>query len=214
MSFLVKNKIFIIPFLLWLFIGAMVLFLIEKGDLVLWCNQHRFVFGNFYFTLASAFAEWQFILFFLFIFAYEKIGNFFILGLTWALTGIGAQSLKRLFDLPRPAGFFKNIDLNFINDDKIYFANSFPSGHTTTAFALFFVMAIFTKNKYLQFLFFVCALSTAFSRVYLLQHFFIDVYFGSILGVLLAYVIYNTIDRTKLFNFQNWRSKKLGKAFF
>lgn len=214
MNLLIKQKFFIIPFTIWLFIGAIILFMIEKGDLVLWFNNHRFVFGNFYFTVASAFAEWQFILFFLFIFAYEKIGNFFILALTWAFTGIGAQSLKRVFDMPRPAGFFKNIDLNFLNDDKIYFANSFPSGHTTTAFALFFVMSIFTDNKYLKTLFFVLALSTAISRVYLLQHFFIDVYFGSILGILLSFIIYKTIDGTKLFGFQNWRNKKLGKAFF
>ncbi|MFT4645524.1 MAG: membrane-associated phospholipid phosphatase [Planctomycetota bacterium] len=216
MSFLTKHKFFLLPFILWLLIGSIVLSLIQKGDLVLWFNDNRFIFGNFYFTVASAFAEWQFILFFLFIVAYEKIGNLFILALTWAFTGIVAQSLKRLFDMPRPAGFYKDLDvnLNFINDDRLYYANSFPSGHTTTAFALFFIMAIFTKNKYMQFLFFIFALSTAFSRVYLLQHFFMDVYFGSILGVLLAYLIYNVINKTELFGFQNWRNKKLGKAFF
>lgn len=215
MNLLKKNKYFIIPFFLWLVVGAVVLFVIDKGDLSLWFNEHRFVFGNFFFTVASAFAEWQFILFFLFIFGYEKVGNFFILALTWAATGIGAQSLKRVFDLPRPAGFFKDIvELNFINDNKIYYAHSFPSGHSTTAFALFFIMAIFTKNKLLQVLFFILALSTAISRVYLLQHFFIDVYFGSILGVLLAYMVYTVIDKTELLDFQRWRNKKLGKAFF
>ena len=208
-----KYKAFLIPFAAWLIIGFFILLKIDKGDLVLWFNENRTPLTNFYFMIASDLAEWRFILLFAAIIFYKQFGNTFIYLLTWALTGIVAQSLKRVFDLPRPAGYYKDITLNFINGDITHYAHSFPSGHTTTAFALFFVMAMITEKKYLQFIFFVLALSTAFARVYLLQHFFIDVYFGSILGTILAYFIFVSIDSSNIFGFQNWKNKRILKKF-
>lgn len=203
-----ENKAFLVPFFVWLIIGGFAISIIQKGELVLWFNDNRTAFSNFLFIIGSSLAEWKFILFFAAILMYKKYGNAFILLLTWAATGIIAQSLKRVFDLPRPAGFFKDIDLNFIGNGSIHYAHSFPSGHTTTAFALFFVLALFTKNKIFKFLFFILALSTAFSRVYLLQHFFIDVYFGSILGLIIAYGIFVSINKSNIFGFQSWKFKR------
>ena len=92
----------------------------------------------------------------------------------------------------------------------MHYAYSFPSGHSTTAFALFFIFGFFVKNKKWQILFFILALSTAISRMYLLQHFFIDVYFGSILGVLIATIVFVSINSCNIFGFQHWKHKKLG----
>lgn len=206
-------KTFLIPFVVWIIIGAFVLLKIEKGDLVLWFNENRTALGNFSFSLASSLAEWKFILLFLAILFYNKYGNAFIVVLSWAFTGILAQSLKRVFDFPRPAGFFQDLSLNFINSDSIHYAHSFPSGHTTTAFAIFIAMALMTNKKHYQFIFFLLALSVAFSRVYLLQHFFVDVYFGSILGLLIGYFTFVYINSSNIFGFQNWKNKKMKSKF-
>jgi len=64
--------------------------------------------------------------------------------------------------------------------------HSFPSGHTITAFAFFLALTFFTKNHAWQVLYFVLAVLVGFSRIYLQQHFAIDVLVGSLVGVLVT----------------------------
>lgn len=70
------------------------------------------------------------------------------------------------------------------------FSNSFPSGHSTSAFALFSMLALFTVSKPLKFFLFLLAVFTAFTRIYLLQHFLRDTCAGAIIGSLLSYLIF------------------------
>jgi membrane-associated phospholipid phosphatase len=62
-------------------------------------------------------------------------------------------------------------------------ADSFPSGHTTSAFALATTIAIISKDKKIGLFCFILAALTGYSRIYLGQHFLEDVGFGSLLGV-------------------------------
>lgn len=71
--------------------------------------------------------------------------------------------------------------------------HSFPSGHALSAFALFFCLLFVSRNHFLKVLFFALAVIAAYSRVYLSQHWLIDIYVGSIIGVsfsLLFYVLF------------------------
>lgn len=71
--------------------------------------------------------------------------------------------------------------------------NSFPSGHALSAFALFFCLLFVSRSHFLKVLFFILALLAAYSRVYLSQHWLIDIYVGSIIGFcfsLLFYVVF------------------------
>lgn len=71
--------------------------------------------------------------------------------------------------------------------------NSFPSGHALSAFALFFCLLFVSRSHFLKILFFILALLAAYSRVYLSQHWLIDIYVGSIIGMsfsLLFYVLF------------------------
>lgn len=71
--------------------------------------------------------------------------------------------------------------------------HSFPSGHALSAFALFFCLLFVSKNHVLKILFFILAILAAYSRVHLSQHWLIDIYVGSIIGVsfsLLFYIIF------------------------
>ncbi|MBA4241865.1 MAG: hypothetical protein C0448_14160 [Sphingobacteriaceae bacterium] len=71
--------------------------------------------------------------------------------------------------------------------------NSFPSGHALSAFALFFCLLFVSRSHFLKILFFILALLAAYSRVYLSQHWLIDIYVGSIIGMcfsLLFYVVF------------------------
>ncbi len=94
--------------------------------------------------------------------------------------------------MPRPKVFLENYDLYFVEGVNVHGYNSFPSGHTATAFSIFFLLSIIVENKGLSVLFFVLAIIIGFSRIYLMQHFFADVYAGAIIGyisTLLAYYV-------------------------
>jgi membrane-associated phospholipid phosphatase len=73
--------------------------------------------------------------------------------------------------------------------------NSFPSGHTAAAFTYFTYLAFLVKSPYGKTGLLVLALLTGLSRIYLAQHFLIDVIAGSVLGVCLAifgYLIFHS----------------------
>jgi membrane-associated phospholipid phosphatase len=86
-------------------------------------------------------------------------------------------------------------------DEYIKLNNSFPSGHTTGAFAIFLFLALYSKNKWLGLVCIVMAILTSFSRVYLSQHFIEDTLAGSLIGIgisLVAFAIYEKSRSKKL----------------
>jgi membrane-associated phospholipid phosphatase len=78
---------------------------------------------------------------------------------------------------------------------ELHLLHSFPSGHATTAFALFFLLALINQNKGLQIFFLIAALIAAFSRVYLSQHFLSDVLAGSAIGMFSASIIFLLMNK-------------------
>lgn len=97
--------------------------------------------------------------------------------------------LKQYFNYPRPAAYFNDVHLNFVEGVKTYYHFSFPSGHTSAAFSIYLVLAILNQKKKTGLFFFALAAAIAISRVYLLQHFVEDVLFGSLLAVILTTII-------------------------
>lgn len=67
---------------------------------------------------------------------------------------------------------------------------SFPSGHATQAFAIFFGCALAAVKKHYKILFIAIALLGSFSRVYLAQHWLQDITAGSLIGVCFALLFY------------------------
>ena len=88
--------------------------------------------------------------------------------------------------LERPIAFFEDGTLlNFVDGVDVHSSNTFPSGHTATAFALFALIYTAIKNRgsIIALILILLAFSVGFSRIYLLQHFVVDVYFGALIGV-------------------------------
>lgn len=67
-------------------------------------------------------------------------------------------------------------------------ANSFPSGHTSTAFTLALLLAFIVKRNFWVYFFPVIAFFVGYSRVYLAQHFVTDVFAGILVGVVSSYL--------------------------
>jgi membrane-associated phospholipid phosphatase len=89
--------------------------------------------------------------------------------------------------LPRPLEHFQNtgITLNLVEGVKVHHFNSFPSGHTLTAFsAAFAVVCLFPQSsKWLQILVLLLACCCGISRIVLAQHWPLDVAGGAVLGI-------------------------------
>ncbi len=93
--------------------------------------------------------------------------------------------------MPRPAEFFKDIPFYEVPGVELHHWGSFPSGHTTTVFMLAsFFYLILPKKMKLHSLLMGIAILVGFSRVYLMQHFLMDVWAGALLGILSSLVSY------------------------
>lgn len=101
---------------------------------------------------------------------------------------------------PRPTKFFENSEtLHLVEGVKMHAMNSFPSGHTITAFAVFIILAMLVKKNYLKVFFTAVAILAGFSRVYLSQHFLEDIFLGSLIGVAIALFSCTLVDKLKIF---------------
>ncbi|MFN0175649.1 MAG: phosphatase PAP2 family protein [Saprospiraceae bacterium] len=69
---------------------------------------------------------------------------------------------------------------------------SFPSGHTTAAFALYSLLSLMLvqRRKYWGLVFALMAILVGISRIFLVQHFLIDVLAGAFLGLLLSGLVW------------------------
>lgn len=107
------------------------------------------------------------------------------------LSALLAQILKSAFSMPRPKQFFSPGQYPYFIDGvtHIGFA-SFPSGHSTSIFALATLLAIFEKNKKKNLLYLLMAVSVGYSRIYLGQHFLGDVLTGSCIGTTVAVLVH------------------------
>ncbi len=132
---------------------------------------------------------------------FNRLRNALMLLFAFLLSGLFTQILKRTIfkGTPRPVPFFKDIaELYLVDGVQIMHSNTFPSGHSATVFALAFCF-IFTANKiHQQYIFFITALLVSFSRVYLSEHFLIDIIAGSLIGVIAAFIAYFSIKNLKL----------------
>lgn len=109
--------------------------------------------------------------------------------LIFAVSGILTLLLTHFFKkvifkgMPRPVAFFDKGTLHLIEGVKMAHWNAFPSGHTMAAFAIATVLIYTTTNFYLRLLYLLLAILAGFSRVYLSQHFMMDILAGSALGI-------------------------------
>src|SRR6185503_10284649 len=101
----------------------------------------------------------------------------FLMATTFAITSLAVQIAKFAFDAPRPKLYFKDQvnKLHFVKGVEILSHNSFPSGHTLTAFAMGVLFTYLLKNKNRAILLLLYGIMVGFSRMYLSEHFFEDV---------------------------------------
>ncbi|REH00091.1 phosphatase PAP2 family protein [Flavobacterium aquicola] len=127
------------------------------------------------------------ILFAIIMFFFKKhreLGLLLLIG--YLSSGILSQIIKNFVFSPRPNAYFAYYHPNYHLDTflKIKSYRSFPSGHTASVFAMSTILTNYFKKRYLYPLLLLFAVTIGYSRIYLAQHFLIDVLAGAIIGVL------------------------------
>lgn len=181
------------------FLGA-----IEKGDEIIWFNNHHNTFSDNTFKLFTMMAEgYFFVPVIIAVWIHKKWQAALAIILSLALTGIIVQILKRLvfYTMHRPAEVMgKMHSLRIIDGVEPLYHFSFPSGHASIGFALMFSLASIYTSRDNTLLFMVIAILIAVSRMYLLQHFLNDVVAGGLLGLTVAWIVHRFFTKFAIQN--------------
>ncbi len=135
------------------------------------------------------------------IFLFFNIRKSVYILLSYAGAGIVSFILKHwiYYEVTRPHFVFQYYvreELKLIDGVDVMAKHSFPSGHALSAFALFFCLLFVSRSHFLKIIFFTLAVLAAYSRVYLSQHWLIDIYVGSIIGVCFSLLFYTVFYHT------------------
>lgn len=193
MQVLKRGSTFLGLFFLWLIVGFYPATQYTTQQQFFLFNQFHHASLDFVFPYITYLGDGFGVVLVVIVLLFVKYRFSLIVGLAGATTGIIVQLLKNFVfnHIHRPYFYFKNhAEAHFIPSINLHEHFSFPSGHATSSFALFFSLALILKNKWAQMGFFFIALISAYSRVYIGQHFYQDIYIGSIIGVAGALIVY------------------------
>ena len=163
-------------------------------EFVEWFQSFSNGFLDFFFNMISFLGE-EYIYIAVMGFVYwtynKKFGEF--LGISLAITSVINNTLKEIFDAPRPFAEYPDRVENLRPTTSS--GNSFPSGHTQLFSTFWYGAAFYLKKKWVYITVSILVLFMMMSRVYLGVHYLEDVVVAALLGLLLGYIIYYYYDK-------------------
>ncbi len=132
-----------------------------------------------------------------------------LMGVGLLFTSLFTNILKRHIFLGVSRPLLKLCYTDFtrwIDGVELNWHRSFPSGHTMTIFAVCVVLAYLFNRRGLTVFFFVLAVLVGVSRMYLLQHFLIDVTAGAVLGLIASGLALLIVNRWWKVDMRSWGS--------
>ena len=212
---------FLIPTLILALCITLLLAIIPKGELHLLLCQPHTPFLDTIVPVFSDLVDWLPYLVVVLLLFY-RAGWATFLASNLLLSTLIVQPIKHLVNAPRPLTWFAenmpDVALPLVDGVKMNLWLSFPSGHTTTFFVLFFTLSIILcaeniKGKnILSFSCFLCATFGAYTRIYLSQHFALDVLAGILIASFSTILLYYfLVLKTKNTRFWVWNVQKLRK---
>lgn len=200
LNFLKNNWLFLVATLILVAGNLYLLFTSQQGDALIAVNGYRRPYLDKFFKIGTHFGEpvaYIGVVLIVSAFSYRKAVFAVTSG---AMAGISAGLLKLYFAQARPMRwFYDNFvtvwhELNRFEEEWMSWdeIGSFPSGHTSSAFALYGFLAFNARTAKVPITLFCLALAVmvGFSRMYLLYHFLRDVTAGAVLGLIIATFAY------------------------
>ena len=214
-----QNAVFIALSLILIAVLGLALICIPKDQLhLLLCNRHtpaRDIFYRYY----THVAEWFPYVVCIAVLLFGRIGDGVFASAAMLLSALFTQIVKHIVVAPRPLTWFSehfpSIQLPLVDGVKMNLWYSFPSGHTTSFFALAFVASILITSRLsgssrsssclVQLVLVLLATLGGYSRIYLSQHFALDVFAGALVGTLITIVCYTVLYRYEDKKWYNYR---------
>lgn len=197
-----KTKPFTIPFLCMVAICSALLLIFNKIEIELWINAHNTYALDLFFKYFTHLGDGLTATLLSLVFLMFNIRKGLILLITYLLSGLIIQMLKIHYfdDILRPISIIEVTPaIHLVDGVRLWAIQSFPSGHSGTAFSMFFCIAAFSHNRGIQTAAFLTAALLAYSRLYLFQHFLPDVVAGAVIGTLTSLVILAGIGHFHIF---------------
>ena len=221
MKLLRKNAVFIGLSLVLIVALGLALLYIPKGELhLLLCDRHtpaRDIFYRYY----TQVAEWFPYVLCVTILLFGRIGDGVFASACQAFAALTTQIIKHIIVAPRPLTWFAEhmpeVPLPLTEGVQMNYWLSFPSGHTTSFFALAFAASILLSARMpripsilVQLVLALLAALGGYSRIYLSQHFAADVLGGIIVGCLITivcYTVFSLFEDKKWYNYRVFTKK-------
>lgn len=181
------SRCFLVFYLLFFSFSAFCLLYYAKHDIHLFINQFHYNFFDVFFKYFTHLGDGFFVLFLVVLLLFYRYRFALLLGIANIGTAIVIQILKRFVfsDYMRPVAELRN-QLYLIDGVDMHELFSFPSGHTASAFTTFFIIAVWVKKPIVSIACLFAAVLVAYSRMYLSLHYLQDVFFGSVIGLVIA----------------------------
>ena len=201
-----KYKAFIVPFLLMVIAACILKAFFSKEELFFFVNSHHTKSLDILFSYFTHIGDGLMFVALILILCFVQFRKAMLGLIIYILSSQIAQVLKRFVfpDTLRPKKYFEGItELHFVEGVKVHNMMSFPSGHTTSAFAMACFIVFILPKEYLKkyaIVLFMMACMVAYSRMYLAQHFFEDVFMGSMIGTFTAFFSYYFLNTSKWFH--------------
>lgn len=207
-----QHRFFIIPYLIIIIIGLAIIMSKSKTELFLFTNIYHNEFFDHFFIANTIIGDGLTMILVGLCMLFIKFRFSVVTILAYAYSSVITQVIKRIVNEPRPSKFFEGLNpIRTIEGYPLYEHHSFPSGHSVSAFTLAVIIAYLLpiRHKHKAWIILPFAMVTAFSRVYLSQHFFSDIVLGAIFGVLLTFQLICWLENSKWYH----SSKLDGRLF-
>lgn len=164
--------------------------LFNKESFFLLLNQDQGKFADFFFSTITRFGEalpWVVALALVLILKRDFI---WLLVTCFVISTLFVQGLKNVLpEQPRPTKIISSSQhVHTVPGVELYKVHSFPSGHTATAFTVFFIACLAIPRRWIIAVGFVYASFVGFSRIYLAEHFPRDIAGGMLVAIATIYL--------------------------
>lgn len=196
--FLNKKVAFVCHLLLAIFVLPLLVFY-KKEESLLFINGHYNIWLDLFMYHITRLPEISFVVFVVFLGSFTQ-RRYFLAIVTSLIVCVLVIVFSKYFlfsDQLRPYSWLSknNVVFHHVPNISLHSNGSFPSGHTMAAFCALALAGFISGSGFVQFLFFILALLAGYSRVYVAQHYLIDVYAGALTGFTIAYIIFSVIER-------------------
>jgi len=192
-----KSKEFLNAYLVLAILFMDIIYSFSKANIHIFINSIHSPFFDRFFLFYTNIGDGNFAALIAVLLLFYSVKYSLIATTSFAMTGFVVGILKRVFfyGTPRPLTFFKGIySLYIVPGLEPNEINSFPSGHSASAFAILLCLTLIVRPIWVKYSFFFLATLVCYSRMYLSEHFMIDVFAGSLIGIIITSFIFVFFD--------------------